>query len=181
FVALLGVRSRPKCAAANCISIRSPSAMASNRSGTSSTLAVLKLTRTCSKNRRHDFLEAGGDLRRRAFLYHHCAGHARADQDAGWHVRDVDPDRNALRQSHLGECGIDGREELWTCCLLRRQREASLHSWPRASPAERLGRSERRSRAHKLWVRLAPPHRDRPHVVAGVPTHVRRDGGGRLG
>src|SRR5262249_28850465 len=50
-----------------------------------------------------------------------------------------------------GECGIDGREELWTRCLLHRQSAASVHSWPRASPAERLGRSERRSRAHKLW------------------------------
>jgi hypothetical protein len=27
-------------------------------------------------------------------------------KNAGWHVRDVDPDRNALRQSHPGECGI---------------------------------------------------------------------------
>jgi hypothetical protein len=33
-------------------------------------------------------------------------------------------------------------------------------------PVERLGRSERRSRADK-WVRHAPTHRDRPHVVAG--------------
>jgi hypothetical protein len=40
------------------------------------------------------------DLRRRAFLFQDCAGYARADQDAGWHVRDVDPERNALRQSH---------------------------------------------------------------------------------
>jgi hypothetical protein len=63
----------------------------------------ISLTRRCSKNRRHDFLDAAPDLRRRAFLYHDGAGHARADQDAGWHVRDVDPDRNALRQSHPGE------------------------------------------------------------------------------
>jgi hypothetical protein len=88
------------------------SAMASSRSGTSSTLAVLKLTRRCSKNRRHDFLEAGPDFRRRAFLYHDCAGHSRADQHPGWHVRNVDADRNALRQSYPGECGIDGGEEL---------------------------------------------------------------------
>jgi hypothetical protein len=90
--------------------------MASSRSGTSSTLAVLKLTRRCSKNRRHDFLEAGPDLRRRAFLYHDGAGHSRANQHAGWHVRDVDPDRNALRQSHPGECVIDG-SEIFAWCL----------------------------------------------------------------
>ncbi len=82
------------------------------------TAADITLARRCSKNRRHDFLEAGPDFRRRAFLYHDGASHARADQDAGWYVRDVDPHRNALRQSHPGERGIDGREELWTILVI---------------------------------------------------------------
>jgi hypothetical protein len=42
----------------------------------------LMLTRRRSKNRRHDFLESAPDFRPRAFLYHDCAGHAGADQDA---------------------------------------------------------------------------------------------------
>jgi hypothetical protein len=94
------------------------SAMASSRSGTSSTLAVLKLTRRCSKNRSDDFLDAAPDFRRRAFLHHHSAGHSRTDQHAGWHVRDLDGDRNALCQSHPGECGIDRREELWAILVV---------------------------------------------------------------
>ena len=53
----------------------------------------------------------------RAFLHHDSAGHSGTDQHAGWHVREVDGDRNALRQSDPGECGIDGREELWTVLL----------------------------------------------------------------
>jgi hypothetical protein len=82
------------------------------------TATDIALTRRCSKNRRHDFLESAPDFGRRAFLYHNGAGHARADQDAGWHVRDVDPDRNALCQPHPGECGIDGREEFWTILVV---------------------------------------------------------------
>jgi len=66
----------------------------------------IALTRRCSKNCRHDFLHAEPDLRRRAFLYHDRAGHARADQDAGWHVRDVDPDRNALRSRTQVNVGL---------------------------------------------------------------------------
>jgi hypothetical protein len=40
----------------------------------------MALTRRCAENCRHDFLEAGPDFGRRAFLYHDGAGHACADQ-----------------------------------------------------------------------------------------------------
>src|SRR4029077_3354496 len=82
------------------------------------TLAVLKLARRCPKNRRHDFLEAAPDLRRRAFFQRDGAGHARADQDALWHVRDVDGDGDTLCQSDPSECWIDRREELWTIFII---------------------------------------------------------------
>jgi hypothetical protein len=36
----------------------------------------------------------------------------------GWHVRDVDADRNPLCQSDPRECGIDGRKELWTILVV---------------------------------------------------------------
>jgi hypothetical protein len=44
------------------------------------------LTRSCSKNCSHDFLEAKPDFRRRAFLHHDGAGHSGTDQHAGWHA-----------------------------------------------------------------------------------------------
>src|SRR4051812_22675167 len=78
------------------------------------TATDLALTRRRSKNCSHGSPDAEPDLRRRAFLHHDGAGHSGADQHAGWHVREVDGDRNALRESDPGECGIDGREELGT-------------------------------------------------------------------
>src|SRR3981189_2105030 len=63
----------------------------------------------------------------RAFLHHDSAGHSGTDQHAGWHVREVDGDRNALRQSDPGECGIDGREKLWTILVIL-VRDASRHT-----------------------------------------------------
>jgi len=87
--------------------------------GLSRALAIdLALTRRCSKNRRYTFLEAGPDFRRRASLHHYSAGHSRADQHAGWHVREVDGDGNTLCQSDPGERWIDGREELWTILVI---------------------------------------------------------------
>src|ERR1700730_18305551 len=65
------------------------------------------LTRSWPKNCRYGFPDAEPDLRRRAFLHHDRAGHSGADQYAGWYVRQVDADRNALCQSDPGECGVD--------------------------------------------------------------------------
>ena len=87
----------------------------------------IALTRRRSKNCCHGFLDAEPDLRRRAFLHHDGAGHSGADQHAGGHVRDVDADRNALCQSDPGECGIDGREELWTILVIL-VRDASCYA-----------------------------------------------------
>src|SRR5438128_1280561 len=72
----------------------------------------IALTRRCSKNCCHNLPDPEPDLGPRAFLHHDGAGHSGADQHAGWYVRQVDADRNALGQSDPGECGIDGREEL---------------------------------------------------------------------
>src|SRR5262249_44916783 len=77
-----------------------------------------RLTRRCSENCRHRLLDAEPDLRRRAVLHHDGAGHSGADQHAGRHVRDAEPDRNALCQSDPGECWIDGGEELWTILVV---------------------------------------------------------------
>ena len=48
--------------------------------------------------------------------------------------------------------------------------------------ARRASRAQRKTVPRSQTIGSArPTRRDRPHVVAGVPTHVRRDGRGRLG
>src|SRR3984893_7213639 len=76
------------------------------------------LTRRCSKKCRHGLFDAEPDFRRRAFLDHNGASHSGADQHARWHLRQVNADRNTLCQSDPGECGIDGREEVWTILVI---------------------------------------------------------------